>query len=143
MKDAPPAHTRHVYVVPDGARTWFGIGENEADVVARLRATLEGAPARTIASMPEVEWTRTMGATAGGFVTVAGANLLFGDDERDADLVKAQATLAVLGALPTRGDTPIPWLVTSEDMAPRGTRVRVRARLPVSAITDIAQIAAP
>jgi hypothetical protein len=142
-KDAPPPHTQHLYVVPDGARTWIGLGEEEGELLARLRATLEGAPARTIASMPEIEWTRTAGATAGGFVTVAGWELLFSDDERDADLAKAQETLSRLGALPSRGETVIPWLVTSEDMAPRGKRLRVQTRLPIAAIVDIAKIAMP
>lgn len=143
VKDAPPPHTRHVYVVPDGERTWLGLGENEAEILGRLRTTLEGAPARTIASMPELEWTRTTGATAGGFVTVAGANLLFADDERDTDLAELEGTLAQFGLLPSRGDTVIPWLVTSEDMSPKGTRLRVQAHLPVAAITDIAAIARP
>ncbi|UQA61626.1 hypothetical protein [Polyangium aurulentum] len=142
-KDAPPPHTRHVYVVPDGSLTWLALGEDEAEVLTHLRASLEGAPARTIASMPELEWTRVAGATAGGFVTVAGANLLFTDDERDSDLAKAQATLAQLGAMPSRGDTVIPWLVTSEDMPPQGTRLRVQARLPIAAIADIASIFKP
>jgi hypothetical protein len=136
-KDVRPAHTSHLYVVPDGARTWIGLGEDEAAMIARLKAAISGEPARTVAGMPELSDALVQGAMAGGYFTLAGAELLFTDDQRDAHLPAALSTLNQLGALPMRGDTVLPFVVLSEEMPPRGARLRARVRLPVQAIGDI------
>lgn len=137
VPDAPPAHVTHMYVMADGSRTWIGVGEDEASVLARLSLTREGAPEKTIAGMPELDLTRTAGASAGGFFTLAGATQFFLDDDRDADLPIAAAKMQGLATLPSRGETIIPWVLVAEDEPRGGSRVRIKAHLVVPALADM------
>jgi hypothetical protein len=137
VADAPPAHVAHMYVVPDGSRTWIGVGEDEAALLARLALSREGAPEKTVAGMPELDLARASGASAGGFFTLAGATQFFLDSDRDAALPVAAEKMLGLSTLPSRGETVVPWVLVAEDDARGGSRVRVKARLVVSALADM------
>ncbi|XXX77362.1 hypothetical protein WMF30_01130 [Sorangium sp. So ce134] len=136
-KDAPPAHTTHLYVVPAGQRTWFGLGEDDAAVVARLRAATEtGRDERTLAAAPGLEALRQPGALAGGLFSLAGLTLLAATGDTEAALDEAAEKLAGLATLPARGEVAIPVAVTSELLGSGAARVTARVRLPMAAIQD-------
>jgi hypothetical protein len=117
------------------------MGEDEAGVIAHLRVALEGSPERTLAGLSEIDATRAAGAIAGGFVTVAGANLLMLDDTRDEHLTAAMDVVESLRVLPGRGETLIPFLLITEDTPKGGARMRAHTRLPITAIADIVKLA--
>lgn len=137
-KDAPPAYVKHLYVVPDGGRTWIGIGEDETPILARLRAAREGLSDQTIAGVPELANTVSQGAVVAGYFSVAGGSLLFMDDDRDEMLDKAITEIEGLGTLPGRGDGVIPFQIVSEDAANGGSRARLKTRLSLPVMGDIA-----
>jgi hypothetical protein len=140
-KDAPPASTTHLYVVPDGSRTWIGMSEDETPLLARLRAAREGNTDQTIAGVPELANSVSQGAVAAGFFSLAGGTFLFLDDDRDEKLDKAVKELDSLAALPGRGDGIIPWQIVSEEMQNGGSRARMKARLSLPVLGDIAEMA--
>ncbi|WP_437813602.1 hypothetical protein [Sorangium sp. So ce1078] len=137
-KDAPPAHTTHLYVVPAGQRTWFGIGEDDAAVVARLRAAADtGRDERTLGAAPGLEALRQPGTLAGGLFSLAGLALLAARGDTPEAIEKAAKELAEVAALPARGEVAIPLAVTSEVLGSGAARVTARARLPIAAIRDV------
>ena len=139
--DAPPAYTKHVYVVPDGSRTWIGLTEDEAPMLARLRAAREGTSEQTIAGVPELANAASQGAVAAGFFSLAGGAFLFLDDDRDAMLDKAVHDVEDLAALPGHGDGIIPFQIVSEDVQSGGGRARMKAKLSLPVLGDIAEMA--
>lgn len=140
-KEAPPAYTKHLYVVPEGNRTWIGFGEDEAPTIARLRAAREGLSDQTIAGVPELARTSAQGAVAAGFFTIAGGTFLFLDDERDEHLDKAVRELDSLSTLPGRGDGVIPFQILAEDGQGGGNRARIKTKLSLAVLGDIAEMA--
>ncbi|WP_129572516.1 MULTISPECIES: hypothetical protein [Sorangium] len=140
-KDAPPArapHTTHLYVVPAGQRTWFGIGDDDAAVVARLRAATDtGRDERTLGAAPGLEALRQPGTLAGGLFSLAGLTLLGATGDTKEALDEAAKDLAGLATLPARGEVAIPVAVTSEVLGSGAARVTARVRLPVAAIQDV------
>ncbi|MGK4003228.1 hypothetical protein WMF31_11435 [Sorangium sp. So ce1036] len=137
-KDGPPASTTHVYVVPAGQRTWIGVGKDDAAVVARLRvATEAGRDARTLGAAPGVEALRQRGLHAGALLSLAGCALLAARGDTPAKLSDAAETLALVAALPSRGESAIPVTVTSEVLGSGAARVSTRARLSPAALQDI------
>ncbi len=71
-KDAPPAHTTHLYVVPAGQRTWFGISEDDAALVDRLRVAVDpGRDEGTLGAAPDIDVLRRRG-TLGRRALLAG-----------------------------------------------------------------------
>ncbi|WP_437335342.1 hypothetical protein [Sorangium sp. So ce394] len=139
-KGAPPAHaprTTHLYVVPAGQRTWFGIGDEDAAVVARLRAATDpGRDERTLGAAPGLEALRQPGALAGGLFSLAGLTLLGATGDTKEALDEAAEQLAGLATLPARGEVAIPVAVTSEVLGSGAARVTARVRLPMAAIQD-------
>lgn len=140
-KDAPPAYTEHLYVVPDGARTWIGFGEDEAPMLARLRAAREGLANQTIAGVPELANAASQGAVAAGFFSLAGGTLLFQNDDRDEMLDEAVIEMELLAMLPGRGEGIIPWQIVSEDGTNNGGRARAKAKFSLPVLGDIAVMA--
>ncbi|AUX40420.1 hypothetical protein SOCE26_018210 [Sorangium cellulosum] len=137
-KDAPPAHTTHLYIVPAGQRTWIGISEDDAALVDRLRvATEPGRDARTLGAGPGAELAQQRGALAGGLFSLAGWAMLAANGETTAALDDAAEDFAGLAALPARGEVPMPLEVTSEVLGSGASRVDVRVRLPDAGIQDV------
>lgn len=139
--DAPPASLTHLYVVPDGSRTWIGMSEDEAPMLARLRAAREGTTEQTIASVPELANTVSQGAVAAGFFSLAGGTFLFLDDDTDENLDKSVKEIDALAVLPGRGDGIIPWQIVSEETQNGGNRARLKAKLSLPVLGDIAEMA--
>lgn len=140
-KDAAPAYTTHLYVVPDGGRTWIGLGEDEAPMLVRLRAAREGITEQTIAGVPELANAASQGSVAAGFASIAGVTLWFLDDDHDAALEKAVEEIESLSTLPARGEGIIPWQIVSEEAQNGGGQVRMKARLSLPVLGDIAEMA--
>ncbi|HRI62847.1 MAG TPA: hypothetical protein PK156_01380 [Polyangium sp.] len=140
-KDSPPAYMEHLFVVPDGTRTWIGFGEDEAPMLGRLRAAREGLSDQTIAGMPELANAAAQGAVAAGYFTLAGGSLLFMDDDSDEKLDDALVEMELLGMLPGRGDGVIPWQIVSEDAQNGGGRARMKAKFSLPVLGDIAVMA--
>ncbi|WP_437678971.1 hypothetical protein [Sorangium sp. So ce131] len=138
-KDAPPAHTTHLYIVPTaGQRTWIGISEDDAAIVDRLRvATEPGRDARTLGAGPGAEVAQQRGALAGGLFSLAGWAMLAASGDTAEALGDAAEQFAGLAALPARGEVAMPLEVTSEVLGSGASRVSARVRLPDAGIQDV------
>ncbi|CAN90292.1 hypothetical protein predicted by Glimmer/Critica [Sorangium cellulosum So ce56] len=136
-KDAPPAHTTHLYVVPAGPRTWLGVSEDDAALVARLRVAVDpGRDEGTLGAAPDMDVLRRRGTLAGGLFSLAGLALLAADGDTPEALDEAAKDLAALAALPARGGVATPIAVTSEVLGSGAARVDVRVRLTRAGIQD-------
>ncbi|WP_437548647.1 hypothetical protein WME97_00780 [Sorangium sp. So ce367] len=136
-KDAPPAHTTHLYVVPAGQRTWLGISEDDAALVARLRVAVDpGRDEGTLGAAPDMEVLRRRGTLAGGLFSLVGLTLLAANGDTPEALDEAARDLAALAALPARGGVAVPLAVTSEVLGSGAARVDVRVRLTHAGIQD-------
>ncbi|WP_437292210.1 hypothetical protein [Sorangium sp. So ce406] len=137
-KDAPPAHTSHLYVVPAGQRTWIGLGEDGAAVVDRLRIAADpGRDERTLGAAPGLEALRQRGTLAGGLFSLAGWTMLAASGDSPEALDEAAEALGGLAALPARGETAMPLAITSEVLGSGAARVDVRVRVPGAGIRDV------
>ncbi|WP_437961579.1 hypothetical protein WME76_19310 [Sorangium sp. So ce119] len=137
-KDAPPAHTSHLYVVPAGQRTWIGLGEDGAAVVDRLRIAADpGRDERTLGAAPGLEALRQRGTLAGGLFSLAGWTMLAASGDSPGALDEAAEALGGLAALPARGETAMPLAITSEVLGSGAARVDVRVRVPGAGIRDV------
>ncbi|WP_437992083.1 hypothetical protein [Sorangium sp. So ce145] len=136
-KDAPPAHTTHLYVVPAGPRTWLGVSEDDAALVARLRVAVDpGRDEGTLGAAPDMDVLRRRGTLAGGLFSLAGLTLLMANGDTPEALDEAAEDLAALAALPARGGVATPIAVTSEVLGSGAARVDVRVRLTRAGIQD-------
>ncbi|WP_437943716.1 hypothetical protein WMF27_00640 [Sorangium sp. So ce281] len=136
-KGAPPAHTTHLYVVPAGQRTWLGIGEDDAALVARLRVAVDpGRDEGTLGAAPDMDVLRRRGTLAGGLFSLAGVALLTASGDTPEALDEAAKGLAALAALPARGAVATPLAVTSEVLDSGAARLDVRVRLTHAGIQD-------
>ncbi|WP_437279099.1 hypothetical protein WME90_00660 [Sorangium sp. So ce375] len=136
-KDAPPAHTTHLYIVPAGQRTWLGLSEDDAALVDRLRVAVEpGRDDRTLGAAPGADALRQRGTLAGGLFSMAGLALLAANGDTPEALDKVVEDFAKLAALPARGEIAIPFAVASEVLGSGAARLDVRVRLTRAAIQD-------
>ncbi|WP_438002733.1 hypothetical protein WME89_27665 [Sorangium sp. So ce321] len=137
-KDAPPAHTSHLYVVPAGQRTWIGFGEDAAAVVERLRVAADpGRDERTLGAAPGVEALRQPGTLAGGLFSLAGWTMLAASGDTPEALDDAANALAGLARLPSRGEISMPFAMTSEVPGSGAARLSARVRVPSAGIHDV------
>lgn len=137
-KDAAPAHTDHFYAVPDGDRLWLGVGEDDAAVIARLKAAVDPAQAaQTLGAAPELAALRQPGSSSGGFLSLYGGAALLASGNTPEDLDKASERLGALGTLPSRGTTPIAWTIGSEVLPSGAARWGLRFRMPSAVIQDM------
>jgi hypothetical protein len=140
-KDAPAGtrrgYTSHVYVVPDGDRTWIAMGEDEATLVAHLKVALRGARAETLEARSGLESLR--GASlGGGFLTVQGVKVFGagrGDDAKDERFEEARESLKVVRALPSHGTTPYPFTWRGAPL-----EIATDVRLPVQTILELVSL---
>jgi hypothetical protein len=101
-------HTTHVFVVPDGNRTWFAIAEDPALAAAKVRVALRGSAAETIRSRGELDMLRAAPAGAAGFIALDELQMLISGSTSDEDLRKARDALKALESLTAHGDAPVP-----------------------------------
>jgi hypothetical protein len=103
-----------LYIVPDGARSWIGVGDG-ALLVSKMTAALAGS-GDTLRARPELSVLKDASLGAGGFFTGRGvaetgeqmAAIAGGDSSHDADLFES------MGQFPHQGVTPIPFSLTAQ-----------------------------
>jgi hypothetical protein len=128
LQPPPPAHqkaggktqpaarsvTFHVFVVPDGGRTWVGVGGDESLITAKLASAIAGS-GDSLRSMSELMLLKDSHVGAAGFVTIRGvateamgiAALVGMSPQSAAD------TLAELQRLPAAGASALTLTSTS------------------------------
>jgi hypothetical protein len=121
-------HTTHVFVVPDGGRTWFAAAEDAALAAGEVRKSLSGAgDTETLRARRDLDPLRAMPASTAGFVSVAGLATWLHSDFSDEGLRKARESLLGLTALTEQGATPVPVALAAIH-APSGPGGDVRLR---------------
>jgi hypothetical protein len=128
-----PPRTQHLFIVPDGSRTWMAIAEDPALAAAEVRAALDPAapPARAGGTGP----LETIARSGGGFVTLAALAMALADDASDEDLHKTRDALTSLSAMPSGGREPVPFALIgtpSAAGAASGGEVTFRILLPIA-----------
>jgi hypothetical protein len=129
---APKPVLVHIFMAPDGARTWVGFGGDEAGVASKLAASLSTS-GNNLGGRPELASLKSASVGAAAFLSVRGVSLLplrlglalggssFG----------ASSTLDDLDKMPDKGLTPVivtstakgggpPSVVTGNVTVPRG-----------------------
>jgi hypothetical protein len=116
---AVPGHLQ-IYVVPDGSRTWLGIGTDDKALISHLAAAKKAPADARLGAVSGLAWLRSEPAIAGGFFNLA---YVMASVEKRA---RARGVLPgnkgdVLATAPHHGQTPIPfiWSVKGESTSPR------------------------
>jgi hypothetical protein len=109
-----------IYLVPDGNRTWLGMGTDNKELVSHLAATKKATPDSRLGAVQGLAWLRSEPAIAGGFFNLA---YVMASVERRA---RARGLLSdkkgdALATAPHHGQTPIPfiWSVKGNSSSPR------------------------
>jgi hypothetical protein len=125
-------HTTHVFVVPDGARTWFAAAEDAALAATEVRGSLSGAgDGATLKTRRDLDPLRAMPASTAGFLSVAGLATWLRSDWSDEGLRKARESLTGLATLSDQGATPVPVAIAATRQAGGpGGDVRLRFVFP-------------
>ncbi|MGD0530171.1 MAG: hypothetical protein ABSE49_33865, partial [Polyangiaceae bacterium] len=144
VTDPVIAHTSHIFVVPDGARTWFAVAEDPALAAGAVRASLSGAAETgTLKSRRDLDPLRAMPASTAGFVSVASMAFMSRSDYSDEGLRKARESLLGLAGLTDQGAAPIPVALASTRAAATragapGGDVKLRIVLPIRTGLEVA-----
>jgi hypothetical protein len=140
VTDPVASHTTHVFVVPDGARTWFAAAEDAALAATEVRGSLSGAgDAGTLKTRRDLDALRAMPASTAGFLSVAGLVAWLHSDWSDEGLRKARESLLGLAALSDQGATPVPMaLAATRAASGSGGDVRLRFVLPIHLGLEVA-----
>jgi hypothetical protein len=111
----------HLLLMPDGKRTWIGVGANRDDVVKHLKMSKASAPdSGTLMGRPELEELKSGKAVSSGFFTLSmftrGLASVLGNPAFTGSMKpSASSSLEELGRtlnnLPHKGNTPI-FMVT-------------------------------
>jgi hypothetical protein len=134
-KDARPAYTTHFFIVPDGSRTWFAVGEDEALLASRVKGSLEGAPeSKTLRARPGLESLR--GASSGGGFVTAAVRLFANDQKGDVQFAEASESLKALQALPSKGTIPMPVVMRTTT-----STLATEMKFPAAAISELLSLA--
>ena len=135
-------HTTHLFVVPDGPRTWFAAAEDAALAASQVRGSLAGAgDAGTLKTRRDLDALRAMHASTAGFVSVVGLATWLRTDWSDDGLRKARESLIGLAALTDGGGTPVPISVSARPAdggASHGGDVRLRFVFPIRTGLEVA-----
>jgi hypothetical protein len=142
LGDAVVHHVAHLFVVPDGTRTWFAAAEDPALAAAEVRASLGGAAqSGTLASRPDLDGLRELRASSAGYLSVAGIAMWLVEGRTDEGLKKARETMRGLAGLTAGGTTPVPVGLTA---APKpgggpseGGELRLRVVFPLSVGAEV------
>jgi hypothetical protein len=135
------AHTIHVFVVPDGATTWFALSENPGMAAVEVRASLStSAASAQVKSRRDLDVLRGEATSAGGFLSIAELAMMKVSEGDSEDLQATREVLQALGSVTSGGTVPIPILVVSTPNPggpDAGGAVSMRVRLPANVIADL------
>ncbi|HEY8039249.1 MAG TPA: hypothetical protein VIF15_05620 [Polyangiaceae bacterium] len=136
-------HTVHLFVVPDGARTWLAAAEDPALAASEVRASLAGAPdAGTLSARRDLDVLRAGPTSAGGALSVADLAMWKSDDTSDADLRAVKRTLEALATLTADGKTPVPVVLVASPAGggvAAGGDLSLHLQLPLRVVTEVAK----
>jgi hypothetical protein len=130
---AAPPRMQHLFVVPDGPRTWMALAGDPALAATEVRAALEPAAVSARPGGPGV--LDALAKSGGGFVTLAGLAMALADDTTDEDLRKTRDALTSLATLPAAGRDPVPFAVIAAPAAggvASGGTVAFRTLVPIA-----------
>jgi hypothetical protein len=140
--DAVIPRAVHVFVVPDGARTWFAAAEDAALAATEVRGSLSAAgDAGTLKTRRDLDALRAMAASSAGFLSVAGLSTWLHSDWSDEGLRKVRESLMGLAALTDQGTTPVPMALAATRAAGgagSGGDVRLRIVFPIRVGLEVA-----
>ncbi len=128
----------HIFVAPDGARSWIGAGCDPALVSAKLAAAMGGG-GDTLGARAEFASMKSTVVGAGGFLTGRGIPEIavevaaFGDDA--SVFANGAALFDVSSQVAHQGMTPIPFSLTASSAAP-GTSVAT-LQVPRGTVEDV------
>ena len=125
----------HVFVVPDGQRTWIGVGGDEAVTAARL-ATALGSSGEKLASRADLASLKDARVGSGGFFTARG---LPEAAQQFALLTNAATwgaseTFEEASQMPHQGLSPVVFSATSQ---PGASGLVARLQVPRDTIEDV------
>jgi hypothetical protein len=122
----------HVYVVPDGNRTWLAMGENDSQVLAKVNGVLAATPEAVLASRTDLQALHVPTGFA-GFVTAGFFDAIRGPDDAAAP-TKARELLDALSASPAVEGAPISFVVPTSaatgGASEGGGEVELQVRAP-------------
>ncbi len=137
-------HTSHLFVVPDGPRTWMVLAEDPALAAAQVRAALDPSATRANTSMTGgLEGTAR---SAGGFLTLAAVAMTAAGDTSDEELRKTRDALTSLATMPSGGGDPVPFGIVATPAAGgivSGGDVSFRILLPIGLMVKAADASPP
>jgi hypothetical protein len=124
-----------VFIVPDGARLWVGVGGDAALVAAKLAVSVSGS-GDTLASKSELAAMKETAMGAGGFLTArATTELLAEQASVTGGPGDFENVATVLDGTPHQGQTLIPFSLTAPAAAP-GTAVAT-LQVPRGTVEDL------
>jgi hypothetical protein len=143
----PPAHkdepapypsSDHVFVVPDGARTWIAIGHSDARIIAKLRVAMGIDKAATLKDRGGLDSLHAASTGFAGFVTVSAfaSSDAPSTPPQGSDRGNARKLLDHVHELPEHGTTPIPFVLGGHAEG-HGGDVSFQVDLPRAAIAAI------
>ncbi len=139
-----PPRTQHLFVVPDGPRTWMALADDPALAATEVRAALE--PAATSVRSGAAGPLDPIAKSGGGFVTLAALVMALADDTSDEDLRKTRDALASLSTMPSAGRDPVPFAIIGTPAAggaASGGAVTFRTLLPIALLARAASASPP
>jgi hypothetical protein len=128
----------HVIAVPDQGGTWIGFGLDGKLVAQKAAAALSSAPdTATLGKMPGADALRDVKANAAWLATIRGFLVFTALDHG------SRGQYSMLGALPSKGTTPIVFTFVSQgpSQAAAGGSAVATFKLPRGAIEDIVRLA--
>jgi hypothetical protein len=128
---AKPTSVDHLFVVPDGDRTWLAVGENESQLVGKMKAILGGGP--SLASRSDLG---ALHAPAGfaGFLSVGMFDAIDAPDDAS-EPTKVRAFFDRVSASKDIETSPMMFLMPAADGAAKA--VELRALAPRAIITGL------
>jgi hypothetical protein len=139
VTDPVMSHTLHVFVVPDGARTWFAAAEDPALAAREVRISLDDG-AGTLKARHDLDAFRAMPASSAGFGSIVNLATWLLSNSSDEGLHRARESLVGLAGLSDGGSTPVPFTLVATPKAGgvAGGDVRLTLVLPIRTVLEVA-----
>jgi hypothetical protein len=125
----------HLYIAPDGGRTWVGLGAGEVPLASKLASAI-GASPDSLAARPEIAPLKTATVGAAGFLTlhaIPESALLFAGTFGGPSTREGFDELALL---PHRGSVPM-WFSWTAPSEAATAQVVATLEIPRGAMDDI------
>lgn len=131
---APKPVALDVFIVPDGARSWLGVGCDPALVTAKLAASVGGS-GDTLAAKSELVGMKDTVVGAGGFLTARATELIAAEVSVLSSPGDLENIATFLDGTGHQGQTPMPFSLTAPASTP-GTAVAT-LQVPRATVQDV------